>query len=213
MPRKTQFNSEDIIKAAIELVRKQGLAKLSAAAVAEEMGCSTMPIYSHSKNMQTLEDEVVRRVWKLVMEYQAESYTGNVWVDQGIGWVVFSRDEENLFKCLTDNNNIELRLKMQVKHWQYLADRLEAYDGFDGMDEELSERVRYAHALLTHGLATSARTGFNKIIIEDDRILFGYMKNASLALIKGYKQLPPVEEADRNYVKEKLKALVDRQLL
>ena len=87
MPRKTQFTTEDIINAAIEMVRKHGLPKLSAQAVAEEMGCSTMPIYSHSKNMQTLEDEVVRRVWKLVMEYQAESYTGDVWVDQAIGWV------------------------------------------------------------------------------------------------------------------------------
>lgn len=211
MPRKTQFTAKDVIKAAIELVRKQGLSKLSASAVAEEMGCSTMPIYSHSKNMRTLEDEVVRRVWKLVMEYQAESYTGDVWVDQAIGWVVFARDEENLFKCLTDNNNLELRLEMQVKHWQYLADRLEAYNGFDGMDEELSERVRYTHALLTHGLATSPRTGFNKIIIEDDRILYGFMTNASQALIKGYKQLPPVEEAHRNYVKERRRALKNRQ--
>lgn len=210
MPRKTQFTTEDVIKAAIELVRKQGLPKLSASAVAKEMGCSTMPIYSHSKNMQTLEDEIVRRVWKLVMEYQAESYTGDVWVDQAIGWVLFSRDEENLFKCLIDNKNLELRLEMQIKHWQYLADRLGPYDGFDGMDEELSERVRYAHALLTHGLATTPRTGFNKIIIEDDRILFGFMTNASQALIKGYKQLPPVEEAHRNYVKEKRRALTDR---
>lgn len=211
MPRKTQFTAEDVIKAAIDLVRKHGLSKLSASAVAEEMGCSTMPIYSHSQNMQTLEDEVVKRVWKLVMEYQAESYTGDVWVDQAIGWVVFSRNEENLFKCLTDNNNIELKFEMQVKHWQYLADRLEVYNGFDGMDEELSERVRYTHALLTHGLATTPRTGFNKIIIEDDRILYGFMTNASQALIKGYKQLPPVEEAHRNYVKEKRRALKGRQ--
>ena len=211
MPRNTQFTTEDVIKAAIDLVRKHGLSKLSASAMAEEMGCSTMPIYSHSKNMQTLEDEVVRRVWKLVMQYQAESYTGDVWVDQAIGWVMFSRDEENLFKCLTDNNNLDLRLEMQVKHWQSLADHLEAYNGFDGMDEELSERVRYDHALLTYGLATSPRIGFNKIIIEDDRILYGHMTNASQALIKGYKQLPPVEEADRNYVKEKLKALTDSQ--
>ena len=209
MPRKTQFTAEDIVEDSIELVRKQGLAKLYAAAVAEEMGCSTMPIYSHSKNMQTLEDEVVRRVWKLVMEYQAESYTGDVWVDQGIGWVRFARDEENLFKCLTDNNNIELRFEMQIKHWQYLADCLEAYNGFGGMDEELSERVRYTHALLTHGLATTPRTGFNKIIIEDDRILYSFMTNASQALIKGYKQLPPVDEAHRNYVKKKRRALKD----
>jgi hypothetical protein len=35
------------------------------------------------------------------------------------------------------------------------------------------------------------------------------MTNASQALIKGYKQLPPVDEAHRNYVKKKRRALKD----
>ena len=38
MPRKTQFTTEDVINAAIEMVRKHGLPKLSAQAVADEMG-------------------------------------------------------------------------------------------------------------------------------------------------------------------------------
>ena len=54
MPRKTQFSAEDVILAAYELVREKGLAGLSAPAVANKMGCSTMPIYSHFKNMQVL---------------------------------------------------------------------------------------------------------------------------------------------------------------
>ncbi|MGD9151230.1 MAG: TetR/AcrR family transcriptional regulator, partial [Desulfobacterales bacterium] len=61
MPRKTQFTAEDVVIAAFELVKEKGLAGLSAPAVAEKMGCSTMPIYSHFKNMQALEDEVVKK--------------------------------------------------------------------------------------------------------------------------------------------------------
>lgn len=207
MPRKARFTAQDIIMAAMQLISKNGLPALTAAYVAEQMGCSTMPIYSHFKNMQALEDEVVRRAWELVMNYQAEQYTGDVWVDQAIGWVRFARDEEKLFKCLTDNNNSKLRLEMQVLHWQYLSDNLEGYRGFDGMDAELRERIRYAQALLTHGLATSPRTGFNKVIIEDDRILFGYLITASQAIVKGYKQMPPVSEADRKHLAEKLKSI------
>jgi AcrR family transcriptional regulator len=207
MPRKAQFTAEEIIQAAMQRIRANGLSGLTAAHVADQMGCSTMPIYSYFKNMRALEDEVVRRIWKLVMSYQAEPYTGDSWVDQAIGWVLFARDEENLFGCLTNNNNPELRLAMQVVHWQYLSDNLEGYRGFDGMDAELRERIRYAQALLTHGLATSPRTGFNKVIIEDDRILFGYLTTASQAIVKGYKQMPPVSEADRKHLAEKLKSI------
>lgn len=207
MPRKTQFNTQDVLKAAIELVREKGLSKLSAAAVADKMGCSTMPIYSHVKNMQTLEDEVVKQVWQMVMVFQGKSYSGDVWVDQAIGWVLFARDEENLFKCLIDNSNLELRLEMQQVHWRYLAGLLEGYDGFCGMDELLCERVRYAHALLTHGLATTPRTGFNKIIVEEDKILFRYLTTVSHALVKGYQQIPPPDEAEVSYIKEKLKTV------
>jgi hypothetical protein len=52
MPRKTQFAAEDVVTAALELVRVNGLAGLSAPEVARKMGSSTMPIYSHFKNMQ-----------------------------------------------------------------------------------------------------------------------------------------------------------------
>jgi len=206
MPRKTRFSAQDVLNAAVELVRKEGLSKLSAAAVADEMGCSTMPIYSHSKNMQTLEDEVVRHVWKMVMDYQGRTYTGDVWVDQAIGWVKFARDEENLFKCLTNNRNRDLRLEMQIVHWQYLAGLLEGYEGFRDMDELLRERVRYAHALLTHGLSTVPRTGMNKVIVEEDRILSGYLTTVCKALIEGYKRIPPPDKAIVKYVQEKLKA-------
>ena len=42
----------------------------------------------------------------------------------------------------------------------------------------------FSTSFCTHGLATTSRTGFNKIVIEDDRILYAYMTNASKALKK-----------------------------
>ena len=97
MPRKAQFSAEDVVTAAFELVRENGLPGLSAPAVANKMGCSTMPIYSHFQNMQALEDEIVKKAWKLSMEYKSKTYTGDVWIDQGIGYVRFSKDEPNPF--------------------------------------------------------------------------------------------------------------------
>jgi hypothetical protein len=168
------------------------------------MGCSTMPIYSHFKNMQALEDEVVKKIWRMVMRYQAEKYSGDVWIDQAIGYVRFARNEKNLFKCMLDGHNPELRYEMHQKQWQYLAEDLEGYHGFDGLDEEQRARVRYSRSMLSHGVAMSPSTGLNKIIVENDELLAEYLSTVSQALLKGYEVLPPLEEEKKRLLEDKL---------
>ena len=175
MPRKTQFTAEDVVTAAFELVRQKGLVGLSAPAVAEQMGCSTMPIYSHFKNMQALEDEVIQKAWTLVVEYETRHYTGDRWIDQAMGYVLFARDERNLFDCMLAGRNLELKYEMQKRHWQYQADRLDNYEGFKDLDKDQCTRIRYARAMLSHGVATSPKTGMNRIMVENDEILAGFL--------------------------------------
>lgn len=208
MPRKTQFAAEDVVTAALELVRENGLTGLSAPEVARKMGSSTMPIYSHFKNMQALEDEVVRKAWKLVLEYQTEPYTGDVWIDQAIGYVKFARNEKNLFKCMLSGHNSNLRYEMHSKQWQYLGERLEGYEPFSVLDEEQRTRVRYSRAMLSHGVAMSPNTGMNKIIVENDEILAGFLSTTSRALLQGYEALPPLEENKKRLLEEKREKLI-----
>jgi len=207
MPRKTQFTIDDVITAAFELVREKGLAGLSAPSVAEKMGCSTMPIYSHFKNMQALEDEVIQKAWTLVMEYESRQYTGDDWIDQAMGYVLFARDERNLFKSMLAGRNLKLQYEMQKMHWQYQTDRLDSYEGFKDLARDQRSRIRYARAMLSHGVAMSPDTGMNKIIIENDEILSGFLTNVSQALLKGYKDLPPPPEDKRRLLEEEIEKL------
>ncbi len=207
MPRKTQFTADDVVMAAVNLVRDKGWAAVSAPAVADKMGCSTMPIYSHFKNMRALKDEVVKKTWKMVLKFQARRYTGDVWVDHAIGWVTYAREEPNLFTCMLDSSNVELQKKMDEKHWNQLAEWLEGYEGFRDLNEEQTERVRYAQGKLTHGVATTPRRGFNKVVIENDEALFSVLATASQALLEGYKNVPPLMENQKRFIEEKLKEL------
>ena len=193
--------------AAFELVREKGLAGLSAPAVAEKMGCSTMPIYSHFKNMQALEDAVIQKAWNLVMAYESEQYTGDVWIDQAVGYVLFAREEPNLFKSMLAGRNLKLQYDMQKRHWHFQTERLRGYAAFEKLDEEQRTRIRYARAMLSHGVATSPNTGMNKIIMENDKILAGFLTTVSRALMKGYEKLPPLEADKRRLLDEKMKNL------
>lgn len=202
MSRKTQFTADDVVMAAFELVREKGLTGLSAPAVAKKMGCSTMPIYSNLKNMQTLEDEIVRKAWRLLKEYETKTYTGDTWIDLAVGYVLFARDEPNLFTCMHTGHNRDLRFELHARHWRWQEKRLDNYSEFKKLDEEQRMRVRYARAMLSHGVATSPNTEFNRFIIDNDDILAGFMTNVSRALLNGFKTLPPLETHNRRLIEE-----------
>lgn len=211
MPRKKQFTTEDVVFAAFELVREKGLAGLSAPAVAEKMGASTMPIYSHFKSMQALEDEVVRKAWKLVNQYQTKEYTGDIWIDQAIGYIRFAREECNLFRCILDGRNRELKYRMNRHQWENLTKALGGYDPFKDLDDEKVLRVRYARVMLSHGIATAAKIGLNKIFFENESLLARFLTGASQAILQGYKNIPPLEGEERRLMEEKIKEMLDSE--
>ena len=182
MARKSQFTAEDVILGAIDSVREKGWEGLSGPAVAQRMGCSTMPIYSYFENMQALEDEVVKRAWNMVMEYQAKRYTDDVWINQAIGWIKFAWEENNLFVCMLNSRNQKLQYQLRNIHWQYLSGQLADYETFNGLDSFQIETIRYSHAMLTQGIAVSDNLGFTILFKESDEMLYGYLARATKAL-------------------------------
>jgi hypothetical protein len=121
--------------------------------------------------------------------------------------VLFARDERNLFNCMLAGRNLDLKYEMQKRHWQYQADSLDNYEGFKDLDKDQRIRIRYARAMLSHGVAMSPNTGMNKVIIENSEILAGFLTNVSQAILKGYKDLPPLPEDKRRLLEENMEKL------
>ena len=207
MPRRTKFSTDDVVQAAFDLVRSKGLAGLSAPAVAQQLGSSTMPIYSHFKSMQALEDAVVKRAWDLMDRYQTQSFTCDLWVDQAIGYIRFARDEPHLFKSILDGRNQELKLEMNRKHWDALGKSLKGYPAFQELDEEKIARIRYTRAMISNGIATAAKIGLNKLFIENDKLLARFITDASQALLNGYQQVAPLSGEERRLMEVRLKQI------
>ena len=55
MTSKVKYTHENIVEAAFQVVRSDGIEKLSARAIAKQLNSSTMPIYHHIKSMKNLE--------------------------------------------------------------------------------------------------------------------------------------------------------------
>lgn len=97
---KAQFTTEDVVAAAVRLVRRGGTAAVSARAVAAELEGSTMAVYHRVGSMEDLLTEVHRAAQELLFAYQLKRVSGDELLDLAIGYVAFAREEPRLFRFL-----------------------------------------------------------------------------------------------------------------
>jgi AcrR family transcriptional regulator len=103
MPPKKKFNKKEMLDAAFEIARNEGLLNLSARTIAESLGCSTSPIYSAFGSMEKVEEGVCKMSTELLLKYQTIPRTGFPFMDMGLGYIVFAKEEKRLFRDMFMN--------------------------------------------------------------------------------------------------------------
>ncbi|MFV0558029.1 MAG: TetR/AcrR family transcriptional regulator [Enterococcus sp.] len=99
--RRKVYTKEHILKAAYEVVAKEGFGKFTARNIAKKMGISTQPIYLEFKNMQDLKITLIESIMKDLQEniFPVER-TGDQLIDLGINFVKFAQENRNLYVAL-----------------------------------------------------------------------------------------------------------------
>ncbi len=103
MPPKVKITKEDIIKAALDLIRENGEATLNARSIAAALGCSTQPIFSNFSSMEELEEEVIKAAYGLYREFLKNEAEGGKYPQYksfGMAYIRFAHEEKELFKLL-----------------------------------------------------------------------------------------------------------------
>lgn len=103
MSPKVKITKDDIIKTAVQLVRKNGENAVNARAIGAHLNCSTQPIFSNFKTMEELQDAVVPAVYEIYLGYlkrEVESEKYPEYKSFGMAYIRFAREENELFKFL-----------------------------------------------------------------------------------------------------------------
>lgn len=103
MPPRVKVTKEDIVNAAIELVRREGDASINARSVASALGCSTQPVFSNFSNMEELKEAIISTAYSLYLDFiKAETESGKYprYKAFGMAYVRFAKEEKELFKLL-----------------------------------------------------------------------------------------------------------------
>jgi len=102
MARTVSVTKQNLLDAAIELLKREGMESLTARKLAKEAGCSTQPIFRVYQNMEELNAEVFGIVAGMFSDYCA-SYpqTSNVpFVNLGLAYIGFAAENKELFRVL-----------------------------------------------------------------------------------------------------------------
>jgi len=161
MPRKEIITKGMVLDAAFRVVKDKGLSGLTARNIASRLKCSTIPIYSHFRSMGGLEEEVLEAASSLLLEYTRKAYTPHPFLNMGVGMVLFSRDEKELFRLVISGDDRSRRTVFDIR--SAFREDLIAVEGFKRFPPEHLDALLDMMMAQTIGLATMASSG----ILED----------------------------------------------
>jgi hypothetical protein len=168
-----RFTKEDIVDAAFSVTRKHGWEKCTARMIARELGSSTMPIYSGLNCMQKLKEAIARRASDLLIRYQTKERSRWLFLDMGIGYVLFAQNEKNLFRMLyfKESGEDESRDATGGHHGYVLEavmERLHDETVLPGFTLEEKKDILYKMWIFSHGLAVLSNNGVIGEMTEEE---------------------------------------------
>jgi AcrR family transcriptional regulator len=105
MGPKIKFTKEQIIDAAFEIARAEGIDNITMRKIAEKMGSSVAPIYVNFRNNNDLIEALIERIISISQKLLSEENTGNPFHDMGMASLKFAIEYSVIFKDLVLKNN------------------------------------------------------------------------------------------------------------
>ncbi|MGN0528026.1 MAG: TetR/AcrR family transcriptional regulator [Eubacterium sp.] len=105
MPPKAKFTRQQIIQAAVDVTREQGISAVTAREVGKQLGTSSTPVFVAFENMEDLKQEVFKEVERHYSQYINEglNYTP-MFKAFGLRMIEYAKEYPNLFKVLFMNS-------------------------------------------------------------------------------------------------------------
>ncbi|MBR7184428.1 MAG: WHG domain-containing protein [Clostridia bacterium] len=160
MPPKVRITREEIIAAAVGLVRESGAQALNARTVAAALQCSTQPVFSNFSTMEALRAAVIEAAEVLCGEYiQRESACGDLppYKASGMAYIRFAREERELFKLLYMRDRTDEAIPAEHRLTGQMTDLVHANTGLEGETVQLFHLEMWAYV---HGIAAMFATGY-----------------------------------------------------
>lgn len=160
MPPKVKVTRDDILDAALALVREEGTEALTTRAVAARLKCSTQPIFSNFPNMDGLRRAVLEKAYAMYAKRTFDAMQSGrfpPYKASGMAYIEFAVDEPQLFRMLYMRDRAgEERIDDTAESEQIIGVMMKS----NGLTYEKAHRLHETMWVFVHGLAVLYATGF-----------------------------------------------------
>ena len=160
MAPKVKITKDDIIDAAMGLVRTEGERAIGARALASALNCSTQPIFSNFESMEELKLAVVKKADELCGEYIQREIEGGLYPAykaSGMAYIRFAKEEKELFKLLYMRDRTGEDPSLDSPITAKMEDFVQSNTGLCSADAKLFHLEIWA---CVHGIAAMFATSF-----------------------------------------------------
>ena len=160
MPPKVKVTKEDIVSAAVKVVRECGEQALNARTLALILECSTQPIFSNFASMDELRMAVVHKADMLSWEYikrEVESGVYPPYKASGMAYIRFAKEERELFKLLYMRDRTNEKTPEADGFGEDMESMVQSNTGLSG---DMARRFHLEMWAFVHGIAVMLATSF-----------------------------------------------------
>ena len=102
MPTKIRISKDMILNTAFDIVRKDGIEKLSNLELAKRLNCSIRPIYYQFKNVEEMQKELYKKIEHYFYKFLLDNMVDEIpkYKQIGINYIKFAQKEKKLFQIL-----------------------------------------------------------------------------------------------------------------
>jgi AcrR family transcriptional regulator len=185
MPPKPKVSKENSIDAALNLIRGGGVAALNARAIANELKCSTQPIFRVYATMEEVKADVIATVQEYYTKFFDEYMSRRdvpPYKASGLAYIQFAKDEKELFKILFMRD----RTNEQTQDGEHSFDvAVKLIMKGTGLDYETAKKFHIEMWVFVHGIATMIATSYLDL---GEAFISDILSDAYLGIIQLYKQ-------------------------
>ncbi len=166
MPPKFKFTREEIITAALNVTRKNGITGLTARGLAAELGSSAKPIFGLFQNMEEVQSEVIAAANILYQSYIQNGMADSKYPSykaSGIAYIQFAKEEKELFKLLFMRDRTDEKIE---ENREEIRPLLNIIMKNLGISEDEAYLFHLELWLYVHGIATMIATNYLEWDIE-----------------------------------------------
>lgn len=157
---KLKITKDAITNAALSITKESGVSGLTARTLAAKLGCSFKPIFGLFKNMEEVQQEVLRSANDLCQSYLVEDMKSGKYPPykaSGMAYIRFSKEEKELFKLLFMRNRTYENIDDDKDGLKPLLNLIQQKSGLNEASGYLFHLEMWIYV---HGIATMLATSY-----------------------------------------------------